>query len=519
MPHSLPLGRVVSVTATELGDTRFGSWYAPGLLINGSNQKSTEFVHVNGNQDVTPNVVGESAFLVRSADVTASGEGVRLEPFHNQQWTMIWGRYGTEVTISHPVAAGWEAFDGYSTKSKKFKAKFGQGNWDLTPQLGSDSGPRVLLSGSASGGGDVFAASRGAYDDWSPFLGKAYGPKSNCRLANPPTYYASFNAEPHRGWTFYEWLGSPSSFSLISLVHPYQCNAVAVSARFVELAELTLNVEFDGDYGAADMACIGVCRPNPGAAFYGATSIVQVSAVAQPGYVFKNWAGTGKAWIEAEEVGGGGAWVVAGGSQNLEGTTESTIYINLSDGGTKPKPKDRELTAVFCPCIHGGTVRNGWLKGDTQLQGRTGYSTYSPNRNACLLWALEKIRQIGESWAANHDYSFEVGQISKAGGGDSSSSNSHENGLDVDVRYLHTNANGEHEAGRFSFGPNDNDTPGPGTFDKTATEELLDLFRSQGVDLIVVDNRTGISGERIIYDNPDKPRVHYDHFHVRFTAP
>jgi hypothetical protein len=126
----------------------------------------------------------------------------------------------------------------------------------------------------------------------------------------------------------------------------------------------------------------------------------------------------------------------------------------------------------------------------------------------CLFWTLDKIKQIGDAWAESHSYTFAVGQISKADGGDSEGgSSSHNNGLDVDVRYIRT----DHTGGSLNV------VTSPSSYDQTATQELVDLFVGEGATHIITVPEAGLSSgsAQLVYDAPR----HNDHFHVRFDDP
>jgi hypothetical protein len=176
---------------------------------------------------------------------------------------------------------------------------------------------------------------------------------------------------------------------------------------------------------------------------------------------------------------------------------------------------DVRVTPVVCLCIHKGTVWNGSLEGDTELQqvdietrAEKGYSAYDGPRYGCLHWIHQKIKDIGAAWATDHDYPFEVGQISKLHGGESAGgSSSHQNGLDVDVRYIRT----DHRQEAFSF------NNGSSGYDQVATQDLVDLFLSQGAILIVGVNDAQLDTGSIHFQH--EPNRHHNHFHVRFPPP
>ncbi len=336
---AVPLGREVTVSATAASGKGFVVWDAEGTLLDGSPEPSGKFQHVT-DVVVTP-VATESHVSIKDTDivsVVATGEGITITELYGGEITVVSGPYNTKVTLTNQSGGGWSDLDEYETLAPTITVFLGHGgDSDLYPHWGVSSGARLKHTISSDGGGEVFASNLEGEDVTHPFLGSTETTKPNCAKSTPQPKPVFFRASANPGFQVASWSGAFLGLEM------FTCAAATKNVSFEKLGVLTWDVKATGGDDTKE-ACIGYCNASPAKAYYPTDQIVQVTASAQPGYIFSHWEAEGQdGWTSA--TGDSSNWVVSGEPTSLDDKTENPVYVRMSDADGSPK--EGKLTAVF----------------------------------------------------------------------------------------------------------------------------------------------------------------------------
>ncbi|MEW6281465.1 MAG: hypothetical protein AB1758_22840 [Candidatus Eremiobacterota bacterium] len=137
----------------------------------------------------------------------------------------------------------------------------------------------------------------------------------------------------------------------------------------------------------------------------------------------------------------------------------------------------------------------------------TGFRTYNREEGGTdqygLASTIDFFVDLGEEWAVGHEVPFQVGDISRRGGGAFPPHQGHRNGNEADVRpfrregeMLPTNI--------FDL-----------AYDQAATREFVELVRERAPRAIVLFNDPQLMDEGLTRFSEG----HYDHLHVRLPLP
>ncbi|MEM9290992.1 MAG: penicillin-insensitive murein endopeptidase [Acidobacteriota bacterium] len=192
-----------------------------------------------------------------------------------------------------------------------------------------------------------------------------------------------------------------------------------------------------------------------------------------------------------------------------------TIYeFNFSGSEVPVAAIEPDPATCAAPvCEHRGTPTNGSLVNDASLPNTgAGYYYFRGGDAAdtddwsCADTIHADLATVGAGWPATRPR-IGIGDLSLMGGGFWGDHTSHQNGLDVDMRYVRSDG----QEAPVSF-----NNPGtPAIYDQAATQEMVDALIAEGAVLVIVDNRSGITGAVVQYENAQ----HHNHIHVRFADP
>ena len=515
---AFPAGVEVKVEATEAA--WFASWSAPDSLLDGSGQALDSFI-LTGPTTIRASMKGTSvvehsdnAYEQVTLSVAGGDEPLVLERGEGEvsdryikvrEGTLLSAvvtRRNSPITwIKLTLSRRTGAHAGQRAVIDPTDVKVAEGKSGYVP-------PHGLGAIGARASNSVATANSNSGTKIEPFVSETL-----YAIPHDPavTWESAIGAEFKLDLGYYVYdIVSPRATNL----NP---NATATADVWPKNTLAVMPAECEGDGCVCDQHG-GVHLENARRYYLGKTAatanaeLVGLSARANPGHVLKGlriegggrvfiWDGHGQvddflSLEDMEEV----------PEPNEEGLYEGeeTYYLEMASNAT--------VTPVVCLCSHEGTVNDGYLIGDTKLVAKTGYTTVSDNRYGCLHWALEKIRRVGESWAASKEYTFAVGRISQLGGGSVTpggqpvQGSSHRNGLDVDVRYIRK----DHTGAQLDL------SGSLDLYDQEATQELVDLFVAEGAIMIITtpdaELDTG-SATRLFLPG------HTDHFHVRFSDP
>lgn len=505
---NLPLGSEVKVEASDTA--WFRSWSAPNSLLDGSDSPRDSFI-LAGPTEILGTTKSTSSFeYPDSVSVSLAGGDepmVVSRGTGNPGNSYIEVREGTLLSVEAPPSVYYDTWLELKL-TRRYSAHTGR-----RASIDPSEVERVLLSGGSAPNGygtarvsGSNAASTISMDKavkidpfvnevkyvishapgtvWEKTPSPSFVPEPSCYVYSIEVPQAS-NANPN---PVAEAIVNPKS---VLTVKPAKCREGCTQPQHGWVAIDNVKRYYLGPRASgANAELVGISpAPAPG---HGATGLK-----IEGGQVWRL-----EGWGEVEDYFSLEDLVPA--VPNEDGLyTDEKVYVEMNS--------DTTVTPVFCGCLHLKTVNDGSLEGDTELPEGIGYVFYDGPRFGCLSWMHQIIKNVGLAWAENHNYAFQVGRISKHGGGTAAGS-SHRNGLDVDIRYIRTDHEVNGNGGRFAFGEDD-----ISEYDQAATQELVNLFVAQGAIRIITVNAANLATGTAVHQH--EPTKHYHHFHVRFNDP
>jgi hypothetical protein len=261
-----------------------------------------------------------------------------------------------------------------------------------------------------------------------------------------------------------------------------------------------------GGAEGATPICAGYVTADPATKYYQPGAFVTLTAHAREGYFLARWTGEGNIYnSDGNPI--PNKKLDAGEDEHDKWVRDRYIRIKMLEDGT---PEMRTITAVFHPCVHCGTMKNGSLVGDTRIDPSSltdGFQLQTSRQNGCWHFILRIVYEVGAIWHAEYpDRDFWITGISALGGGGrpGNGSSNHWNGKNLDIRYV-----------RLSNGTTGFHLPNA-DYDQAATQRLVDLFFAAGAERLITceDAALTVPPGKKIYNDPST--VHTNHFHLDF---